>query len=116
MKESLGFTVIEMSKIAEGVKSKLGSEEEPFEGEVPLVEVEKEIKSIISQGGKSAKFLFDNFTHESADHFVSFSSQFGSPEFLLFLSCDEKHLKDRWCKKNEAEEFPEEQLEVLKAD
>jgi hypothetical protein len=32
------------------------------------------------------------------------------------LTSEEKTLKDRWCKKNEAEEFPEDQLEVLKAD
>ena len=35
-----------MKLISEKVKSKLGTEEEPFEGEVPVKEVEKEIKDV----------------------------------------------------------------------
>jgi hypothetical protein len=36
-----------MAHIAEECKRKLGTEEEPFEGEVPLEEVEKETISIV---------------------------------------------------------------------
>jgi hypothetical protein len=32
------------------------------------------------------------------------------------LTAEEKFIKERWMKKNETEEFPEDQIEVLKAD
>jgi hypothetical protein len=32
------------------------------------------------------------------------------------VTADEKFIKERWMKKNEVEEFPEDQNEVLKAD
>jgi hypothetical protein len=35
---------------------------------------------------------------------------------LLFLTCDDKVLKQRWCKKNETEEVPEDQLDSFKID
>lgn len=38
-----GFTVLDMKAVADEVKGRLGTEEEPFEGEVPLAEVEKDI-------------------------------------------------------------------------
>ena len=39
--------ILNMAHIAEECKRKLGTEEEPFEGEVPLEEVEKETISIV---------------------------------------------------------------------
>ncbi len=55
-----------MKLISEKVKSKLGTEEEPFEGEVPVKEVEKEIKKLIDEGSKSkVKFIFDGYSHKS---------------------------------------------------
>ena len=55
-----------MKIISEKVKSRLGTEEEPFEGEAPIKEVEKEISKIIEEGSKSkVKFIFDGFTHKS---------------------------------------------------
>jgi hypothetical protein len=39
-----------MKIISEKVKSRLGTEEEPFEGEVSIKEVEKEISKIIEEG------------------------------------------------------------------
>ena len=36
-----------MGKIAEQVKSTLGSEEEPFEGEVPIASIEKAVVDLI---------------------------------------------------------------------
>jgi hypothetical protein len=35
--------ILDMKAIADGVKATLGSEEEPFEGEVPIGDVEKAI-------------------------------------------------------------------------
>jgi len=36
LEETQGFTILDMKAIAEAVKATLGSEEEPFEGEVPI--------------------------------------------------------------------------------
>lgn len=47
MASKLGYTVIDMKAIAEKVKGKLGTEDEPFEGEVPIAAVEKEIEAMI---------------------------------------------------------------------
>lgn len=44
-----GYTVLDMNKISEQVKAKLGTEEEPFEGDVPMPEVEKQICQTISE-------------------------------------------------------------------
>lgn len=35
---------------------------------------------------------------------------------MLFLSAEEKTIKDRWMLKNEAEEVPEDQQETISAD
>jgi hypothetical protein len=48
MAEALGFKVIDMKAIAAKVKGTLGTEEEPFEGEVPIKEVEKAIATLIN--------------------------------------------------------------------
>ena len=40
--------------------------------------------------------------------------QFGLPTFMLMLSANEKTIKERFCKKNEVEEVPEEAVEELK--
>jgi hypothetical protein len=73
MEKTMGFTTINMTKIAEQVKSTLGSEEEPFEGEVPIKEVEKVISAKISSSSKE-KYVFDGYTHKSNDDFVRFIS------------------------------------------
>lgn len=36
------------------------------------------------------------------------------PTFILKLSASDKYLKERFCKKSEMDEFPEDQLEGLK--
>jgi len=43
MGKELGYTVLDMKAISDQVKSKMGTEEEPFEGEVPLSKIEEEI-------------------------------------------------------------------------
>ena len=63
-----------MKQISEKVKSKLGTEEEPFEGEVPIKEVEKEIKKLIDEGSKSkVKYIFDGYSHKSHTEFIDFT-------------------------------------------
>lgn len=38
------------------------------------------------------------------------------PDFILFISAEEAQIKDRWCKKNEAEEVPEDEIQNIKAN
>lgn len=115
-----GFTVIDMNKITEGVKAKMGGDgDEPFEGEVPIQKIEEAVCETIMQArgsGQRAKFVFDGYTHKSDEEFIGFTQQFGCPDFVLFLSAAERTIKERWCKKNEAEEVPEETLEGMRAN
>ena len=114
-----GSVIIDMKAVEAKCKAKLGTEEEPFEGPVPIEKVEAEIVSIVNEGkkaDKNAKFLFDSYINASDEDFLKFSSQFGLPDFVTFLSAEENYLKERWLKKNETEEFPEDQMETLKAD
>jgi len=53
MGENQAFTVLDHKAIADQVKARLGSEEEPFEGEVPLAEIEKDICKQIMDGKNS---------------------------------------------------------------
>jgi len=108
-----------MGKITDACKAKMGTEEEPFEGEVPMAEVEKSIVATIDEAkgsGQRAKFVFDGYTHKTEQEFFAFTEQFGCPDFVLFLSASDKTIKDRWCKKNEAEEVAEDAAEAMKAD
>lgn len=51
--EMFGTTILDMKAITGDVKSKLGTEEEPFEGEVPIAKVEEEICRIIDASKSS---------------------------------------------------------------
>jgi len=83
-----GYIVLDMGVIGEKVKARLGTEEEPFEGEVPIAEIEKDVVACIN-GNPNGKFLFDGFKH-GAEAFVTFLEQFGTPKFLLCLTADDK--------------------------
>ena len=114
-----GFTVIDMKDIAEKLRAKLGTEDGPFEGEVPVAEVEKEIVAVIasSKGAATkAKFVFDGYTHKTEEAFLSFTEQFGLPEFLLLLTAEFDTISKRLLSKEEGEELTEDQRETLKED
>jgi adenylate kinase family enzyme len=68
MASKLGYTVIDMKAVSDKVKGKLRTEDEPFEGEVPIAAVEKEIEAMINSmkaAQPQAKFIFDGFTHKT---------------------------------------------------
>jgi hypothetical protein len=118
MCSKMGYTSIDMNEITASVKASKGTEEEPFEGEVPIADVEAKVVSIINaqKAGGKCKFVFDGYTHTSDDEFITFIEKIGCPEFLLCLTANEENIKARWCKKNEAEEVPEDVGETMKAD
>lgn len=107
-----------MAAIAEEAKKRLGTEDEPFEGDVPNAEIEKDIIALVEEGkrsGKRATYVFDGFTHAKAEEFISFVSEFGPPDFAINCSASAKCIEDRYKKKNEVDEIPEEAAEELKA-
>ncbi len=117
MAANFGMKVIDMKAIAEKIRPTLGTEDEPFEGDVPMPEVEKFIRNFVEEQRRSServKFVFDGYTHKSVADFHKFFSEFGVPEFLLELSAEEKAIRDRFCKKNEVDDVGEEQAEELK--
>lgn len=70
LNERLGTKVISMVDFAEKIKAKLGTEDEPFEGEVPLDTVQQEVQQYVidtiqTTPGK-AKFVFDGYLHKSS--------------------------------------------------
>ena len=117
MKNSLDFQVIDMKVLAEKIKASMVDEDgNPFEGEIPVETVEKEVVKIISASKGSAerkKFVFDGFLHKDAASIIQFLDQFGFPTFWTNLTASEKSLKDRFCKKEGMDDFPEDQQEVL---
>lgn len=65
--------LISMNAISEDVRKRLSTEDEPFEGDVPLNEIEKDISNMIkSSSGKRVCFVFDGFMHPNADDFIKF--------------------------------------------
>ena len=65
MSQDLGYKPIDMKAMEEGVKKRLGTDEEPFEGDVPIGEVEKDVLALIQSCNK-VKFVFDGFLHKTA--------------------------------------------------
>jgi adenylate kinase family enzyme len=112
--------IINMTEIAEECKKKLGTEEEPFEGEVPLAEVQKGICTLVNADkahGENFLYIFDGYMHKSADEFLRwFSGEFGAPTFQLNLTCDKGIIMERFKEKNgigEGDELNEDQTAEL---
>jgi hypothetical protein len=109
-----------MTKIEEQIKVTKGGEDgEAFEGDIELKEIEDKIVATIDDakknGGRS-KFVFKDFKHETEDQFIKFVDQFGIPDFSLFMTCEERSIKERWMKKNDSEDVPEEEMDRIKSE
>ena len=79
------------------------------DGIVKMIETQR------AAGGR-CKFVFDGFLHAEEGQFLEFIDQFGCPDFALFCTAAYETIKDRWCKKNEAEGVPEDAEAELAAD
>jgi hypothetical protein len=65
--------VINMATIAAAVGKALGTEEEPFEGEVPVEKIEQAVLTQIEgdrASGDRLCYIFDGFSHKKASDFV----------------------------------------------
>jgi len=69
---------------------------------------------MINSAPSTSKFVFDGFTHATPADFTKFIEKFGLPSFVLSLTAGEKAIKERFCKKNEVDEVPEDAVEELK--
>lgn len=104
--------VLNMASLSEGIKGRLGTEDEPFEGDVPIEEIQKEVEGIIAKGNKSATFIFDGHSFPSGDAFANhFITKFGAPQFWLRVTATNSVLGERYKKKNEVDEIGEEVTE-----
>lgn len=65
LNEKLNFKIISMKDLSIELKKKMGTDEEPFEGEVPIANIEKEIISIIRNSESNTRFIFDDYTHKT---------------------------------------------------
>lgn len=72
LNEKLNFKIISMKEISLELKKKMGTDEEPFEGEVPIANVEKEILSILKSNESNTRFIFDDYTHKTEQAFFDF--------------------------------------------
>lgn len=104
--------VISMKVIAEDLKKKLGTEEEPFEGEVPATKIEEAILEVVSNdraANQSFTYIFDDWTHKSATDFINaLHQELGLPSFSIHCTCEKKTVEERFKKANETEEIGEE--------
>lgn len=105
--------LISMNAISEEVRKRLSTEDEPFEGDVPMNEIEKDIVELINTRS-GVCFIFDGFMHAKAEDFIAFIEQFGSPRFIVNCKAGTKCIEDRYKKKNEIDEIGEEQAEEIK--
>jgi hypothetical protein len=59
-----------LTGIAESLKKTMGTEEEPFEGEVPAIKVYEAVLESIGQdkvNNKKFTYIFDGYSHSKAD-------------------------------------------------
>jgi hypothetical protein len=61
--------------------------------------------------GHKFTYLFDSYLHKPVADFLTFmNSSFGFPTFSIHCVCDKKTAEERYKKKNDTEEVPEDVL------
>lgn len=110
--------VIDMSKVSEDCRKKMGTEDEPFEGEVPIKKVEEAVYEMIeSDRIRNEKFVyvFDGFLHKSPQDFVQFTAgRFGDEIAWIHCQCDAKKIEERYKVAKELEgDLPEDAVAEL---
>ena len=111
-----------MKTIQEAIRTRLSTEDEPYEGDIDMKEVENEMINQINSAKEAAdgriKFIFDGFAHSTSSAFIEFLEKLGKPQFMISLKIDDITLNKRYNLANEAEEdaeIGEEAMEALKA-
>ncbi len=122
----IGWKTIDWKAVEERVKKSLGTEEEPFEGKVPIGKVEDAVVQMIEQdkkAGVKAQYVFDSFPlHQSSDDFYAFTAnklKCIAPDYVFDLrnaGVSQDMAMARYKKKLEAEELSEEQKTAFAND
>jgi len=111
--------ILNMHAIAETCKGRLGTEDEPFEGEVPLEEIQKDTLAIVAKDKAACEkftYVFDGYAHKSPADFVAWANEsFGPGDFYVNCTSELKDIEERYKKKNEVEEVGEDVAEELAA-
>ena len=84
MVDNIDYTLVDFKAIRDEVKKSLGTEEEPFEGDVPIEKSEAAIKSFVAKS--KGKLVFDGIIHADGVQYVAFLENFGLPNFVLNLT------------------------------
>jgi len=107
LEKSMDFTIIDMKTYEAEVKKDLSTEEEPFEGEVPLAKVEAKIeKAIRDNRDFGKKYAFDGYLHKDSKSLIAFLDRFGMAEFIFQVCAPEDRMKERFAKRNDMDDFP----------
>ena len=99
--------VINFETLTLQVKKSMGTEEEPFEGEVPKEKVYDAIlKQIGNDRQKNLKYtyIFDGIPNATFYQFAT--EQLGQPDYFVTCQCEKKVIEGRYKVKNEIEELP----------
>ena len=92
VEECTNGKVIDVPKLAESIKGRLGTDEGPFEDRVPDAEVEKDILEMIEAdkaSGESKFYLIDGQHHETVEAATNFFlTNMNAPTCLINCSAD----------------------------
>ena len=103
--------VISMAALEESVKKTLGTEDEPFEGDVPIEKIEEAVVALVDADracNEHFTYIFDDFKHKDAEAFCAFAcAKFGPAAYWIHACAEPKVAESRWKRKNESEEVPE---------
>jgi adenylate kinase family enzyme len=115
----LGFKVVDWKQVEDAVKKTLGTDEEPFEGKVPLAKTEDAVIKMIEadrKAGQKQQYLFDSFPlHASGEVFYRFTRdkmRCGAPDYVFDIRAggvETAMILARQKKRLEAEELNEDQ-------
>eukprot|EP00826_Nyctotherus_ovalis_P030639 TRINITY_DN2445_c0_g2_i1.p1 TRINITY_DN2445_c0_g2~~TRINITY_DN2445_c0_g2_i1.p1 ORF type:complete len:741 (-),score=248.26 TRINITY_DN2445_c0_g2_i1:325-2547(-) len=105
-----GFTFIEMEALAEDIKKRLATEDNPIENiTVNFPQKLEELKArTLGRKNKDEKFVLDGLDFEDPVSIKKTITALGPPLFYLELAYDPKEVKTRYMKKNEVGELSEE--------
>lgn len=111
MVEKCGFTLLDALVLAEDIKRKLATEDNPAESiTVSLDQLIEELKLRVA---RREKFVLDGFSLEDGTATERVLDALGAPAFFVELVCGNEVLKERYKKKNEVAELSEEQTAEL---
>lgn len=75
------------------LREQKGEDGAPFEGDIPVTEIESIILKKIKDAKPNSRFIIDDYIHKSEDELFAFLDKIGVPEFILFMTAKEDTIK-----------------------